>query len=240
MTTPRSATARARRPTATSSSESEVYPPASDFFPARKTLGALARSAEGCRACKLYRRATRVVFGEGPRRAELLLVGEQPGDREDLSGRPFVGPAGALLDRVLADVGIDRDAVYVTNVVKHFHWKEGRGKRRIHERPGLVEVSACLPWFRAELELLRPKVVVCLGATAAQAILGRQFRVTRDRGEPIVQEVAAKVSAWVLATHHPSAVLRARDEARARLRGELADDLERAGALLRSRAAGAA
>jgi DNA polymerase len=147
------------------------------------------------------------VFGEGERRASVMLVGEQPGNDEDLAGRPFVGPAGKVLDRALADAGIDRRAVYVTNVVKHFKW-EPRGKRRIHAKPSASEIAACRPWLEAELELVKPEVLVCLGATAAQALLGRQFRVSVDRGRFVASPLAPRV----LATVHPSAILRAPDD----------------------------
>jgi len=163
--------------------------------------------ARGCRACPLWRDATQTVFGAGPVPAEMLLVGEQPGDREDVEGLPFVGPAGRLLDRALADAGIEREQVYLTNVVKHFKWRpqSGGGKRRIHDKPNRFEVQACLPWFRIELEAVQPRAVVLLGATAAQALLGSQFRVSRERGRVLDSDLAAVV----VATAHPSAVLRA-------------------------------
>jgi DNA polymerase len=161
----------------------------------------------GCTACDLYKNATQTVFGEGTTGAELVLVGEQPGDQEDRKGRPFVGPAGKLLDRALEEAGIDRTKVYVTNVVKHFKWTP-RGKRRIHKRPSAEEISACRPWLEKELELVKPKVLVALGATAAQALLGRQFRLTQHRGEFVESDLAP----WVTATIHPSAILRASDD----------------------------
>lgn len=193
---------------------------AAPLVPARPTLAALRRAAAGCTACDLHRTGTQTVFGEGPRRAELLLVGEQPGDREDLAGRPFVGPAGRLLDDGLRDAGIDRERVYVTNAVKHFKWV-ARGKRRIHEKPNGREVRACRPWLDAELAVVEPALVVCLGATAAQAILGPSFRVTRHRGEV----VAAPIPTPVLATVHPSAILRSRtsEERRAAYAAFVAD-----------------
>jgi uracil-DNA glycosylase family protein len=154
---------------------------AADFMPARKTLPALRAAAAGCRGCELYKRGTQTVFGEGSAHAKVLMLGEQPGREEDLAGRPFVGPAGKLLDRALAEVGIDRGDVYVTNVVKHFKW-EPRGKRRIHAKPNQAEITACLPWLQAELDVTKPEAVVCLGATAAQALLGPRFRVTKERG----------------------------------------------------------
>jgi uracil-DNA glycosylase len=175
----------------------------------RPGLGKAREAARSCTACALYRRATQTVFGEGSRQARAVLVGEQPGDREDLAGRPFVGPAGRVLDEALAEAGIDRRAVYLTNVVKHFKWRP-RGKRRLHEKPNAVEVAACRFWLDMELELLRPDVIVALGATAAQALLGRSFRVTRDRGVFVDSPLATHV----LATIHPSAILRAPDETR--------------------------
>jgi DNA polymerase len=180
---------------------------AADFIPAHPTLASLREAARGCRGCELWRRGTQTVFGAGPRRARLVLVGEQPGNDEDLAGRPFVGPAGKLLDRALAEAGIDRGDVYVTNAVKHFKW-ELRGKRRIHTRPNQGEIRACLPWLQAELALVKPAALVALGATAAQALLGRQFRVSRQRGELL----ASSWAPHVLATVHPSAILRAPDD----------------------------
>ena len=171
------------------------------------TLAELRRSAAACRACELWERATQTVFGEGPARAEVMLVGEQPGHEEDLDGRPFVGPAGRLLDEALEAAGLDRDRVYVTNVVKHFNW-EPRGKWRIHKKPTAWQVRACRPWLMSELAAVRPRIVVCLGATAAQALLGRGVRVTQSRGQAIPSELAQEV----FATLHPSAVLRAPDD----------------------------
>jgi len=166
------------------------------------------RAAADCRACPLWERGTQTVFGEGPPLAEIMFVGEQPGNAEDLAGRPFVGPAGRLLDRALAEVGIDRRDVYVTNAVKHFKW-EARGKRRIHQKPAPGEVRACKPWLEAELRVVRPRAVVCLGSTAAQALLGRGFRVTQRRGEIL----ATPIAPIVMATVHPSSILRAPDDA---------------------------
>ncbi len=160
--------------------------------------------AAGCRACDLWRTSTQTVFGEGYERADLMLVGAQPGDKEDLAGRPFVGPAGRVLDRALGDAGIDRGAVYVTNAVKHLKW-EARGTRRLHQRPGAAEIAACRPWLDHEIELVAPKVVVCLGATAAQALLGRAFKVSRQRGEVFPQPAGHVITATV----HPASVLRA-------------------------------
>jgi DNA polymerase len=166
-------------------------------------------AAAGCRACDLWKLGTQTVFGEGAEHADIMLVGEQPGDKEDLAGRPFVGPAGRVLDDALQQAGIDRSRVYVTNAVKHFKW-EPRGKRRLHKRPDAREVSACRPWLDREIELVGPQVVVCLGATAAQALLGRSFRVTRQRGELFPQPAGHVVTATV----HPSSILRAPDLAR--------------------------
>lgn len=182
----------------------------------------LRRAAAGCRACELYRRATQTVFGEGGEGARLMLVGEQPGDREDIAGEPFVGPAGRLLDEALAAAGIERGTVYVTNVVKHFKWRRApTGKRRLHQKPDRAEVEACRPWLEAEVARVRPELVLLMGATAAQAVLGAAFRVTRERGE--VRETSLGPPA--LATIHPSAVLRARssEERKAALDGLVAD-----------------
>ncbi len=165
-------------------------------------------AAAGCRACELWKLGTQTVFGEGEVGADLMLVGEQPGDKEDLAGRPFVGPAGRVLDHALDEAGIDRSDVYVTNAVKHFKW-EPRGKRRLHKRPDSGEVTACRPWLDREIELVRPRVVVCMGATAAQALLGRGFKVTKQRGELFPQEAGHVVTATV----HPSSILRAPDQA---------------------------
>jgi len=180
---------------------------AAPLVPRKPTLAKLRRAAAGCRACDLWKRGTRTVFGEGSSRARVMLVGEQPGDREDLEGRPFVGPAGRILDASLEKAGIDRRAVYVTNVVKHFKW-EPRGKRRIHQKPDSVEIGACRPWLDAEIALVAPEVLVCLGATAAQALIGRSFRVSRQRGEFVASSLAPRV----LATVHPSSILRAPDD----------------------------
>jgi uracil-DNA glycosylase len=173
------------------------------LVPERPSLPKLREAAAGCTACDLYKTGTQTVFGEGKRSAEVMFVGEQPGDQEDLAGKPFVGPAGQLLDEALVDAGIDRTTVYVTNVVKHFKW-QGRGKRRIHQKPNWSEIAACRPWLDAELAVVEPRVLVCLGATAAQALLGRQFRVTRERGRPVDSDLAEHV----LATVHPSSILR--------------------------------
>ncbi len=180
---------------------------AAEFLPARRSLPALARAARDCRGCELWKRGTQTVFGAGPRDADVMFVGEQPGNEEDRQGAPFVGPAGRLLDRALAAAGIDRARVYVTNAVKHFKWVP-RGKRRIHEKPSPTEIRACAPWLDAEIEAVRPRVIVCLGATAAQALLGRDFRVTRERGRPRPFDRAP----LIMATVHPSSVLRAPDD----------------------------
>src|ERR1700756_1332510 len=162
---------------------------AADFFPKRKTLPAFRQAAADCKACDLWERGTQTVFGAGARRAEVVFVGEQPGNEEDLAGKPFVGPAGRLLDDALLEAGIDRAQTYVTNVVKHFKW-EPRGKRRIHKKPNTREVAACRPWLEAEISLVKPKVIVCLGATAAQALLGPKFRVSKQRGQFIESTLA--------------------------------------------------
>jgi uracil-DNA glycosylase len=180
---------------------------ARDLIPDRPDLGALRSAAAGCTACDLYRDATQTVFGEGSPGAEVMLVGEQPGDGEDREGRPFVGPAGRMLDQALEEAGIDRDLAYVTNVVKHFKF-ERRGKLRLHKKPNAEQVHACFPWLEAELATVRPRVLVLLGATAAQALLGSSFRVSRQRGEFLDSDLAPRV----LATVHPSSILRAPDE----------------------------
>ena len=172
-----------------------------------RSLGKVRTAAKSCRNCDLWKHATQTVFGEGPERAQLMLVGEQPGNDEDLKGHPFVGPAGKLLDRALEDAGIDRTTVYVTNVVKHFKW-EPRGKRRIHKKPRQSEIDACRPWIDDELAIVKPKALVCMGSTAAQALLGKTFRVTADRGKVVPSPLAPVV----LATVHPSSILRAPDE----------------------------
>jgi uracil-DNA glycosylase family protein len=192
-----------------------------------ETLDELREAAKSCRRCDLWKTGTQTVFGEGSPDAELVLVGEQPGDQEDLAGRPFVGPAGRLLDKALEEAGIDRNRTYVTNVVKHFKWQP-RGKRRIHQKPNAAEIGACRPWLDAELSLLKPKVLVCLGATAAQALLGRQFRVSKQRGVPVESDLAPVV----MATVHPSSILRSDDrEAEMAL---FVEDLRRAADALRA------
>ena len=180
---------------------------AAKLIPDRPTLDKVRAAAKDCRACDLWRHATQTVFGEGARKTKLMLIGEQPGDAEDLAGHPFVGPAGKLLVRALEDAGIDRAGVYVTNVVKHFKW-EPRGKRRIHKKPNAREIAACRPWLDTEIALVKPRAIVCLGATAAQALLGRQFKVTAERGVFISSPLAP----LVIATVHPSSILRAPDD----------------------------
>jgi uracil-DNA glycosylase family protein len=175
--------------------------------PETLNLSKLREAAAGCKACDLWKTGTQTVFGEGAKSAEIVFVGEQPGDKEDLAGKPFVGPAGRVFDEGLAAAGIDRRLAYVTNAVKHFKW-EARGKRRIHQKPNAAELAACKPWLDAELDAVRPSVLVLMGATAAQALLGRQFRVTKDRGRPVESDLAP----YVLATVHPSSILRQRTE----------------------------
>lgn len=176
------------------------------LIPERPTLKSLREAAAGCTACPLYKDATQTVFGEGLKRARLMLIGEQPGDREDIEGHPFVGPAGKVLDKALEQAMIERGDAYVTNVVKHFKWKP-QGKRRIHQKPNWREIAACRPWLDAEVAVLKPRVLVCLGATAAQALLGRDFRVSRQRGELVDSPLAPNT----IATVHPSSILRAED-----------------------------
>jgi uracil-DNA glycosylase len=182
------------------------YPTAAAFLPEKLSLSALRDAVQQCRGCPLYANATQAVFGEGPLKAAVVLVGETPGDQEDLAGAPFVGPAGKLLDRALDEAGIDRSTAYVTNAVKHFKWR-ARGTRRIHDKPSWSEVMACRPWLEAELALVKPRALVLMGATAAQSLLGKSFRVTQERGKPLDSELAE----IVVATIHPSAVLRAED-----------------------------
>jgi uracil-DNA glycosylase len=204
------------------------------FLPDDRSLGSLAEAVQGCRGCDLYRNATQAVFGEGTKRARVMFVGEQPGDREDIEGHPFVGPAGRVLDDGLEAVGISRADAYVTNVVKHFRWTPApRGKRRIHKKPDLREQLACRPWLDAELEQVRPKILVCLGATAAQALLGRSFRVTQQRGLFIESDLAP----FVTSTVHPSSILRERDDAaREEAMAAFVDDLKKIATVLRQAA----
>src|SRR5213080_1047559 len=196
---------------------------AEDFFPKRKSLSAFREAAADCKGCDLWERATQTVFGEGARRAEVVFVGEQPGNEEDLAGKPFVGPAGRLFDNALVEAGIDRSQTYVTNVVKHFKW-EPRGKRRIHKKPNATEISACRPWLEAEVAVVKPKVIVALGATAAQALLGPKFKVTRQRG----QFIESTFAPFIMATVHPSSILRALDdETRHDEKRKFIDDLKK-------------
>ena len=200
-------------------------------MPDTNDLGELARAARECTGCDLYRHATQTVFGAGPRDARMVLVGEQPGDQEDRQGAPFVGPAGLVLDQALAAVGLDRSRLYVTNAVKHFKFVE-RGRRRIHDKPRYSEVTACRPWLTAELAAIRPALLVCLGATAASAVFGPQFRLLKQRGQVIETESGLPA----LATIHPSAVLRGPDDAgKARLYAMLVDDLRAAAAAVETR-----
>lgn len=195
----------------------------SELIPPRPTIAKLQNAARNCRACPLWKRGTQTVFGDGSPKATVVFVGEQPGNEEDLEGKPFVGPAGRLLDKVLETAGIDRSKAYVTNVVKHFKW-EPKGKRRIHKKPSSREIAACRPWLEAELELLKPQVLVCLGATAAQALLGKDFRVSTQHGQFVVSPLAGHVTATI----HPSAILRAPDEAsRAEQMKQFVNDLKR-------------
>jgi len=195
---------------------------AAPLVPETASLPKLREAAAHCKACDLWKTGTQTVFGEGARTAEIVFVGEQPGDKEDLAGRPFVGPAGRVLDEALELAGIDRKLAYVTNAVKHFKW-QARGKRRIHQKPNWAELAACRPWLDAELDVVKPKVLVALGATAAQALLGRQFRVTKQRGVPIESELAP----YVVATVHPSSILRQEtDEDRAEAMAEFVADLK--------------
>ena len=203
---------------------------AASYLPARPTLKSLREAAAGCKACPLWRTGTQTVFGEGLTKATVMLVGEQPGDQEDKQGRPFVGPAGRILDQALEQAGIPRDEAYVTNVVKHFKWQP-KGKRRIHAKPTWTEQAACRPWLEAELTVVRPRVLVCLGATAAQSLLGKQFRVTKERGTWVDSELAERVTATV----HPSAILRQRDdESRHAEMAAFVDDLRIVAAVLRT------
>jgi len=204
---------------------------AAPLIPLHPTLRALREAAASCKACDLWKTGTQTVFGEGSPRATVMFVGEQPGDREDLTGRPFVGPAGKLLDQALAQVGIDRANVYVTNVVKHFKWvPDERGKRRIHKKPRYSEINACRPWLDAEIEAVKPQILVCLGATAAQALLGKEFSVSRRRGELVESGLAT----YVMATVHPSSILRAVDhESRREQMDAFVTDLRKIARLLR-------
>jgi uracil-DNA glycosylase len=200
---------------------------AAPLIPPRPTLKKLRESAAGCRACPLWKTGTQTVFGEGSPRSQVMFVGEQPGDQEDKAGAPFVGPAGKLLDRALEEAGIDRSLAYVTNVVKHFKWK-AQGKRRIHQKPNWTEMTACRPWLEAELAVVEPRVLVLLGATAAQTLLGRQFRVTQHRGELLDSDLADAVTATV----HPSSILRGDPSDREASFAAFVDDLRVVAGLL--------
>ena len=196
---------------------------AAALIPPRPTLNKLREAAEGCRACDLWKTATQTVFGEGRTKAVILFIGEQPGDKEDLAGRPFVGPAGILFDQSLEEVGIDRAKVYVTNVVKHFKW-EPRGKRRIHKKPNAAEITACRPWLESEIDVVKPRAIVCLGSTAAQAVIDPKFKVTVQRGIFVPSDLAELVTATV----HPSSILRApTEDARRTERTRFVDDLRK-------------
>jgi uracil-DNA glycosylase len=196
-------------------------PTAAELIPDRPTIPRMREAAAGCRACPLWKSGTQTVFGDGKRSASLVLVGEQPGDREDIAGKPFVGPAGRILDQALETAGISRSSAYVTNAVKHFKWRPS-GKRRLHQTPRANEIEACKPWLEAEIAVIKPKALVCLGATAAKALLGSQVRITRDRGRPLESDLAP----LAIATAHPSAILRLRDdEERRAAREELVADL---------------
>jgi DNA polymerase len=196
---------------------------AAPLVPPRPSIRKLQTAAAECKACHLWKLGTQTVFGEGKQTSTVMFVGEQPGDREDLAGRPFVGPAGALLDKALEEAGIDRSKVYVTNVVKHFKW-EPRGKRRIHKKPNALEITACRPWLEAEIAVIKPRAIVCLGSTAAQALIGPRFRVSTQRGTFVQSPLALLVTATV----HPSSILRApSDEARRAERQRFIDDLKR-------------
>jgi uracil-DNA glycosylase len=202
---------------------------AAPLIPSRPTIKKLQEAARGCRACPLWKSGTQTVFGEGSRTATVVFVGEQPGNDEDLAGKPFVGPAGKLLDKALAEAGIHRDEIYVTNAVKHFKW-EPKGKRRIHKKPSAREIAACRPWLEAELAVLNPRVLVCLGATAAQALLGKDFRVSQRRGELVKSPLAPSV----MATVHPSSILRAPDdETRRAEMARFVEDLKQAAKAMR-------
>ncbi len=205
-------------------------PGASSFIPEHPTLPRLRDAVQSCKGCDLYLHATQAVLGEGPSTADLVLIGEQPGNEEDIAGRPFVGPAGGMLDRALHDAGIDRSRVYITNAVKHFKFEE-RGKRRIHKKPNVGEVRACHLWLEAEFAVVKPRIIGCLGATAAQSILGSDFRLTKDRGRPIEHPPEGTI----VATVHPSAILRAPDpEQRQAAYAEFVKDLEAMRKLLAS------
>ena len=200
---------------------------AADFLPERLSLTSLREAAAGCKGCHLWEVGTQTVFGAGAREAEVMFVGEQPGDHEDRAGKPFVGPAGRLLDEALVEAGIDRSTTYVTNAVKHFKW-QARGKRRIHQKPNWAEMTACRPWLEAELGVVQPRVLVLLGATAAQSLLGRQFRVTQNRSRLVESDLAESVTATI----HPSAILRGEPDQREAEFAAFVDDLKFVASLL--------
>jgi DNA polymerase len=203
---------------------------AEPLVPARPTIRKLQAAAAACQACDLWKRGTQTVFGEGKQRSTVMFIGEQPGNSEDLEGRPFVGPAGSLLDKALSEAGIDRATVYVTNVVKHFKW-EPRGKRRIHKKPNAVEITACRPWLDAEIRVIKPRVIICLGATSAQAVIGPKFKVSVQRGTFVESPLAP----FVTATVHPSSILRApTDEARRTETQRFVEDLRKIGKVIGS------
>jgi DNA polymerase len=209
-----------------------IHPSAFEFIPERPSIPKLWQAAQGCTACDLYKKATQAVLGEGPRDAFAFFIGEQPGDQEDLAGKPFVGPAGRVLDEALAEAGIPRQEVFVTNAVKHFKW-EPRGKRRLHEKPSMGEIKACRPWLETELSLIKPQVIVCLGATAAQSLMGPKFKITVERGKFFETPWAP----WLTATYHPSAILRKRtDTERHAARALFVDDLRGVAVRLREAA----
>ncbi len=196
---------------------------AAPLIPPRPSINKLRDAAAECKACDLWKTGTQTVFGEGKQSSLIMFIGEQPGDREDLAGRPFVGPAGGLLDKALEEAGIDRSKVYVTNVVKHFKW-ESRGKRRIHKKPNAVEITACRPWLNAEINVIKPRAIICLGSTAAQAVIGPKFRVSVQRGQFVKSDLAE----YVTATVHPSSILRApTDDARRAERARFVNDLKK-------------
>jgi uracil-DNA glycosylase len=202
----------------------EGFRPAEELIPSQPSLKRLREAAAGCRACPLWRTGTQTVFGKGLAKSRLMLVGEQPGDREDRAGEPFVGPAGEVLSKALVEAGIERKEAYVTNVVKHFKWTQGRGKRRLHQRPNTEEIAACRPWLDGELAVVEPEVLVCLGATAAKALLGSKVRVTKDRGRFLESDIAPAVSVTV----HPSSILRIEDDdERHAARAELVADFRK-------------
>lgn len=210
---------------------SPIITPHTSLIPLRPTLARLEKAAGACQACKLWRTATQTVFGNGPIHAELMLIGEQPGAQEDVAGKPFVGPAGQVLAQALAEAGIEREKTYVTNVVKHFKWIS-KGRVRFHQAPNAREIAACRPWLDSELALVKPYVIVCLGATAAQTLLGKQFRVTRQRGE----FMASQLAPFVIATLHPAAILRTPDpRIRASAHRQFVTDLQKVAIQLRSR-----